>query len=76
MAQDTRTSAEGKETVYEPPRHEGTGVDEEELLYESYLLSVAEAQQRLKRSIQGDVVRRAWEAIQLRIQIEDGSEAK
>ena len=33
----------GQTTVYEPPRHEGTGVDEEEALYESFLLPIGDA---------------------------------
>lgn len=63
---------------YEPVRHENTGVDSEEALYESYLLPVKEAMKKLGASstgdqgtISADVVRRGWEAIQLRRQMED-----
>lgn len=55
----------------EPVRHENTGVDAEEALYKSYLMPVDEAIERLGRSISADVVRRGWEAIQLRHQMED-----
>ena len=49
---------------YEPLHHEGTGVDEEEQMYESELVDVDEAMRRLGRgSVQADVVRRGWEGI-------------
>lgn len=73
IAQDETLSTSGEKTVYEPRKHEGTGVDEEELLYESYLLPVDEAITRLKHSIMGDVVRRGWEAVLLRMEIEEAS---
>lgn len=57
---------------YEPIRHENTGVDAEEALYESYLIPVEEAIEKLGRSISADVVRKGWEAIQLRYKMEDG----
>ena len=57
---------------YEPIRHENTGVDAEEALYESYLMPVDEAIEKLGRSISADVVRKGWEAIQLRYKMEDG----
>jgi len=60
-------------TVYEPPRHLGTGVDEEEALYEAYLLPIPDACHKLRGSIMADVVRRGWEAVLLRIRMEDGS---
>ncbi|KAF2149951.1 hypothetical protein K461DRAFT_281196 [Myriangium duriaei CBS 260.36] len=56
--------------TYEPLRHEGTGVDEEEATYQSFLVDVEEARRRLKGSIQEDVVRRAWEAVLLREKLE------
>lgn len=56
---------------YEPVRHENTGVDAEEALYESYLLPVEEAIEKLGKSISADVVRRGWEAIRLRFHMED-----
>ncbi|MCJ1274394.1 hypothetical protein MMC21_002190 [Puttea exsequens] len=66
-----RIALEGKEE-YEPVRHEGTGVDEEEALYESRLMSVEEAVKRLGRSVEADVVRRGWEAICRRREMEIG----
>ena len=57
---------------YEPIRHENTGVNAEEALYKSYLLPVEEAIEKLGRSISADVVRKGWEAIQLRLEMEDG----
>jgi 8-oxo-dGTP pyrophosphatase MutT (NUDIX family) len=70
VALDTVINDDGKQTVYEPRRHEGTGVDEEEMLYRSYLLPVEEARRRLKGSVMEDVVRRGWDAIQLRMKME------
>jgi len=56
---------------YEPVRHANTGVNEEEALYESYLMPVDEAIEKLGRSISADVVRKGWEAICLRRQMEE-----
>lgn len=58
---------------YEPPRHAGTGVDEEEAQYASYLLSVSDAVEKLQGTVLADVVRKGWEAIELRKRIEEGS---
>lgn len=58
---------------YEPVRHENTGVDEEEALYESYLVSVEVAVERLGRSVQSDVVKKGWEMIQSRRRMEEKS---
>ena len=55
---------------YEPVRNLGTGVDSDELTYESYLLPVEEAMRKLRGQVSSDVVRRAWEGIQLRIKME------
>ena len=55
---------------YEPVHHANTGVDLDEALYESYLLSIDEAIQNLRGSIQEDVVRRGWEAICVRDRME------
>lgn len=52
---------------YVPPRHEGTGVDEEEMLYESHLLTIDDAIAKLGRSVMADVVKEGWEAIQNRM---------
>lgn len=62
---------DGKGGVYEPLRHEGTGVDEEEALYDAKLVEVEEACKLLRGTIMEDVVRRGWENIQTRIRIED-----
>ena len=59
------------EEGYEPIRHENTGVNAEEALYESYLMPVEEAIEKLGRGIPADVVRKGWEAIQLRHKMED-----
>ena len=75
IEQDTRLSRDGQRTVYEPRKHEGTGVDEEELLYESHLLTVGEARKALGGSVMAEVVREAWELVQLRIEIEDEVES-
>ena len=56
---------------YEPVRHENTGVDAEEALYESYLLPVEEAIEKLRHSVSADVVRRGWAAIRLRREMEE-----
>lgn len=52
---------------YEPPRHENTSADEEEALYESFLLSIEEAKEKLRGSIMEDVVAKGWTAISLRM---------
>ena len=51
---------------YEPVRHENTGVDEEETLYESELVPVEEAMKRLPDLLSRDVVSKGWEAIKRR----------
>ncbi|KAL8682327.1 MAG: hypothetical protein Q9186_001603 [Xanthomendoza sp. 1 TL-2023] len=56
-----------------PLRHENTGVDEDEALYESYLLSIDEAQEKLRGTIMADVVRIGWEAIRARMEIEESN---
>ena len=56
---------------YEPVRHENTGVSEEEALYESCLIPVEEAIQRLGRSISADVVKKGWEAVKVRRHMEE-----
>ena len=58
--------------VYEPVRHEGTGVDEEEREYRSALLPVARALAVLAGSGQERVVRMGWEAICRRDRMENG----
>ena len=53
---------------YEPPRHENTGVDEEEMLYKSQLVGVETAIDLLgTHTVMADVVRRGWAGIQQRI---------
>lgn len=59
---------------YEPVHHEGTGVDEEELKYASYLVSVEEAVQKLgEGGVLADVVLKGWKGIQDRFAIEDAA---
>lgn len=76
IAQDQVADAEGKTTTYEPVWHEGTGVDEEEQMYRSFLLPIAEARQKLRGSVMEDVIRRAWEGVQLRIEMETEAATK
>ena len=59
------------EKDYEPIRHQNTGVNDDEALYESYLMTVDEAISKLGKGVSADVVRRGWEAIQLRQNMED-----
>jgi hypothetical protein len=59
---------------YEPLHHEGTGVDEEEQTYESFLVSVEDAVKKLgKGSVMAEVVLRGWKGIQDRIAMEDAA---
>lgn len=59
---------------YEPVRHEGTGVDEEERAYGSELVEVEEAMGRLGAgSVGADVIRRGWRGIQERFALEDAA---
>lgn len=48
---------------YKPVRHPNTGVNSEEALYESYLLSVEDAERTLRGTAEDWVVRRGWELI-------------
>jgi hypothetical protein len=57
--------------VYEPVCHEGTGVDKEEALYRSSLVPINEALRKLRGTVMTDVVRVAWEAVQVRMQMEE-----
>lgn len=57
-------------TGYRPIRHPGTGVDEDELMYESYLLPIEQAMRKLRGSVMEDVVRRGWKAVLLRREME------
>ncbi|MCJ1313221.1 hypothetical protein MMC25_006898 [Agyrium rufum] len=56
------------EMIYEPKRHEGTGVDEDEAGYESYLVPVSEALELLAKNSKSlaEVVRSGWALIQAR----------
>lgn len=66
-----------EEKGYEPVRHEGTGVDEEEALYESSLVGIDEAIEKLGRgSVSADVVRRGWEAVCRRCSMEENGQAR
>ena len=66
LAERIKVEGEG----YTPVRHENTGVDEDEILYESYLLSPSEAIRKLGNTVSADVVKRGWTAIQLRDKME------
>lgn len=55
---------------YEPVKHENTGVDEEEALYESQLVPVEEAMKRLPDVVSRDLVSKGWKAIKLRKMME------
>ncbi|OCK78608.1 hypothetical protein K432DRAFT_406303 [Lepidopterella palustris CBS 459.81] len=49
---------------YEPVHHKNTGVNADELAYESYLLPIKEAIQLLgSRGVMADVVRKGWQGI-------------
>jgi hypothetical protein len=57
---------------YEPVHHEGTGVDEEEQGYTSYLVSVEEAVTKLGRgTAMADVVLKGWKGIGDRFVLEE-----
>lgn len=71
LEDDKIIEQDGKQGIYEPIWHPDTGVDEEERLYRSFLLPIADARVKLKGSVMEDVVRRAWEAIQLRMKLEE-----
>jgi 8-oxo-dGTP pyrophosphatase MutT (NUDIX family) len=71
MRQDIISHESSEREIYEPVWHEGTGVDDEEALYRSSLVSIDEALRKLRGTVMADVVRRAWEAVQLRIHIEE-----
>jgi hypothetical protein len=61
---------------YEPVHHDGTGVNEEEQDYKSYLVSVDEAVKRLgKGGVMADVVVRGWKGIQERYILEEALES-
>ncbi|KAK3070987.1 hypothetical protein LTR53_009470 [Teratosphaeriaceae sp. CCFEE 6253] len=70
IAMDRVDLPDGKREDYEPKWHEGTGVDEEELLYKSHLLPIAEARRKLKGSVMEDVISRAWRGVQSRMAME------
>ena len=70
LAEDSVVNEEGIHKVYTPVCHEGTGVDDEELLYRAHLLPIDVARSRLKGSVMEDVVKRGWAAIRLRFEME------
>ena len=53
-----------------PLHHPNTGVDAEEALYESYLLPIKEAAEKLRGTVMEDVVISGWKAICLRHSME------
>lgn len=61
-----------EKSKYVPKRHEGTGVDDEEQLYNSELVDLEQAVERLGKegpmgAVMADVVLRGWEAIGQRL---------
>lgn len=71
LPQTLRQRFEAEPDGYEPPRHEGTSADEEEMLYESSLVPVAEALKKLgSNTVMGDVVKKGWDAIERRMEME------
>jgi hypothetical protein len=62
--------------VYQPQKVLGTAQDDEEAMYESYLVTVSDARQKLKGSVMEDVVRRGWDAVRLRMQMEEKIDTK
>ncbi|KAI4177097.1 MAG: hypothetical protein LQ343_000579 [Gyalolechia ehrenbergii] len=69
MTLKERVSMEGE--GYEPVRHKNTGVNEEEKLYESCLLPIEEAAGKLRGTVMADVVRRGWQGICERREMEE-----
>ena len=67
LAQRVQLEPEG----YEPIRYEDTGVDSEEALYTSYLLPISEAMKKLQGTIMADVVRKGWQGIEKRREMEN-----
>ena len=61
---------------YVPPRHEGTGVNEDEMEYDSHLLHIEDAIAKLGKSVMAEVVRDGWEAIQERLKEEREGESR
>lgn len=62
---------------YEPIHHEGTGVDAEEQKYDSHLVPVKEAMQKLgKNSIMANVVLKGWKGIRDRFALEEGGDSE
>jgi len=70
MLKERESLDQREEGVYEPKRHEGTGVDEDEAFYVGMLVGVEEAV-RLLGGTSADVVRRAWEGVCLRRKMEE-----
>lgn len=71
IAMDNIIGENGQQTIYEPVHVQGTAQDDEERMYESHFLTIADARRKLKGSVMEDVVRRGWDAIQLRMKMED-----
>lgn len=60
-----------EEPGYEPRKHEGTSADSDEALYQSFLMPVREAMEKLGTGVMAEVVRRGLEGICRRV--EEGS---
>ena len=76
IAADNIVDENGQAVVYQPRKVLGTAQDDEEEMYDSFLLTVSDARQKLKGSVMEDVVRRGWDAIRLRMQMEEKSDAR
>ena len=77
MEQDVARDRTGEVTgYYEPVRHEGTGVDSDEMEYESHLMDIDEACRVLGGTELEYVVRTAWRCIEERYRVEVEQEAE
>lgn len=73
---DKARGEDGKESVYEPLKHEGTGVDSDELHYESHLLNMEEACKVFRGAEYEYVVRLGWDLTQKRLKQEEHERLK
>ncbi|KAF1985300.1 hypothetical protein K402DRAFT_334848 [Aulographum hederae CBS 113979] len=59
---------------YEPPRHEGTGVDPSEMWYTSALIPVDQIGEKLGQGVEAEVAKAGWRAILKRVEMEQAAE--
>ena len=71
IAMDNVVGEDGQQAIYEPIHIPGTAQNDEERMYESHFLTIADARRKLKGSVMEDVVRRGWDAVQLRMRMEE-----